>query len=228
MKCNIYSHTLECKVRTSTQTVKQSVEFSRELPETLKNAVIHVSRLSRQLQDWSQTCITRKNFNKRSSVSRFQCSCSHKSRHISGGAKEFCPNFPNLALKIIFGPLFVRIRQYFFMTTVCGMTSKRKKVFLWFWPGREPFSHIKIRSAPFLSVFSGSLPTLSAILRRLSQILPGFSPNQSFDGAPGSPLPKPLLVNITFVRFFLWNCNMSCGQWRTQCFSRYFRDRFSF
>ena len=72
-----------------------------------------------------------------------------RSRHVFRGAKDFCPNFSNLARKI-FG----------------GKRSSRDF--------GHHFFQIKARWAPFLPVFWGSLPRFSEVLRRFSKILPRF------------------------------------------------------
>ena len=104
-----------------------------------------------------------------------------RSRQIFWGAKDFCPNFPNLPEKYL--------GHFLCMKTIFWMTSKK----VWFWaPFLQIKAHwapffsnqstlgaiffqIKARWAPFLLLFSGSLPRFSEILRRFSQISTDFS-----------------------------------------------------
>jgi len=87
------------------------------------------------------------------------------SRKIFGGATIFSRTSPNLPEKI-FGYFLC---ECFLMTSVSGITSKRKK-------GLHLILHtlgaIFSNESTFLPVFSGNLPRFSGILRRFSQILP--------------------------------------------------------
>jgi len=98
------------------------------------------------------------------------------------GTKDFCPNFPKLARKIV-APL--NLCEYFLM---------KPKVFMRFCT----------RWAPFCPAFSETLPRFQGILRRFQRfsrifprfpqifprfwgILPGFSSNQNFWGCTCTP-----------------------------------------
>jgi len=103
----------------------------------------------------------------------YRCS----SRQIFGGANDFCPNYP----KNIFGLLFVRIREYFFMTTIFGMT----------W-------------APFFSNQSTSGVILARIFKEFVQIFRDFAKGcqdfhqiKNFGSALASPSPT-LLIQLWF------------------------------
>jgi len=138
-----------------------------------------------------------------------------RSRHIFGGAKHNCLNFPKLVWKV-FGQFFVWVSPS--TQIIFGMTPKKR--FLCDSPhvGRQ-FFKIKQRWAPFLSVFSSSLarisgilqtcsyifPRFSRILPRFSGILPRFLTNQYFGGAlapPATPPPTPLGDNKCFLNYY--------------------------
>ena len=87
----------------------------------------------------------------------FRCGSHHRcmSKQIFGGAKDFCPNVPNLPENILIQSLC----EYFLTKTAFQMTSK-KKVFMWFW---APFFQIKKSWAPCFSNQS----TLGAIFARI-------------------------------------------------------------
>ena len=86
------------------------------------------------------------------------------SRHIFGGVKDFCPNFPKLA-RNIFGSLFVRIFSH--EEHIGRQFPKAKHVW------RHLFSNQKTLDAIFARIFK-ELPRFSGILRRFSQIFARF------------------------------------------------------
>ena len=87
-----------------------------------------------------------------------------------GVRRIFARIFPNLPEKFL-GHFLC---EEFLMTTVFGMTSKKRSScdseHVW-----RHFFQTKVRWAPFLPVFSGSLPRFSGILRKFSQIFRDFS-----------------------------------------------------
>ena len=107
------------------------------------------------------------------------------------GWERFLPEFPQTCTK------------NFWATFCANIFSPRP--FLWWSPKRGlrvllqtlvAIFLIKPSWAPFLSIFSGSLPRFSRILRRFPQILPRFSPNQNFWRHPPAPPPPTCsLVN---------------------------------
>jgi len=102
-----------------------------------------------------------------------------RSKQIFGGAKDFCPNFPKLAQKVV-----VQL-----LPTVFVVWPPKNDLHLFFCKPWAPFLEVKQRWAPFLLRFSGIsprylrilfgfsgiLPKFSEILPKFSEILPGFS-----------------------------------------------------
>ena len=99
-----------------------------------------------------------------------------RSTHILGVRSIFARIYPNLPENV--WAIFCALHEDRILDDL------QKNVFMWLW---VPFSQIKARRAPFLLAFLGSLPRFSGILRRFSQISPGFSPNQIFWGCACTP-----------------------------------------
>jgi len=107
------------------------------------------------------------------------------------------PNFPKKYLGHF-------LSEYFLLTLIFGMTSKRKKKSSCDSAHIERhFVQVKVHRAPFTPVFSGSLPRFSWILQRLShilprfvQIFPGFSPNQNFWGLAWNPFTHASYTSV--------------------------------
>ena len=83
-----------------------------------------------------------------------------------GGAKDFCPNFPKLARKVL-GDFAYKSFPSKIMKTYFGMTSK-SGLLVFFCKRWAPFYEIKQRWAPFLPGFSEILPRFSRIVREIS------------------------------------------------------------
>jgi len=136
--------------------------------------------------------LTRCKANKRKSRYRLGASTRYadiglRAGKIFGVRIIFVRIFPNLPEKYFCHFLC----EYFFMTTVVGWPPKNHSSCDSAHVGRH-FFQIKVRRAPLLPLFSGNLPKFSRILQRftqifadfsrISEILPGFLPNQNFWG----------------------------------------------
>ena len=104
-----------------------------------------------------------------------------------GGFKRFLPNFLKPA-RTIFGPLLC---EYFLITTVFGMTSKKRSCDF-----GTHFFQVKTRWTPFACIFREfaqiqrfceGFHRFSRMLITCSGIFPGFSPNQNFWGRACTP-----------------------------------------
>jgi len=93
-----------------------------------------------------------------------------------GDAKDFCPNFPKLARKIVLQLLPTNFLPQRSWRPIFGVTSK-KMVFICFCAnGRH-----------FCPDFQGILPRFSMISPKYLGITPGFSTNQNFWGCAFTP-----------------------------------------
>jgi len=146
-------------------------------------------------------------------IGKFQDILSYRcrSKQIFGIAKDFCPNFPKLARKVVVRLLPKNLLPQRLLRPFFGATSK-KDLHLFFCKYWVPFFEVKQRWAPFLPRFSGILPRycgilpgFSGILPKFSGILPGFSTNQNFGGELAPPEPPPPTALYCLESFSLFN-----------------------
>jgi len=139
------------------------------------------------------------------------CSQQHRcrSRQMSGGTKDFYPNFPKLARKV-----FVRFsfcHEDHEDLLLCDLQNNGVHVF--FCKCWALFFEVKQRWAPFLSIFSRNFAQIFRIFSRFSAYFQGYFPDfrqiKTFGGCvctPAPPPPAPLLIEpSTCTRSFFCN-----------------------
>jgi len=102
-----------------------------------------------------------------------------RSKQIFGGAKDFCPNFPKLARKVILWLLPTNVLSQRSWSHFFCVTSKKRSSFV-FRKRWEPFFEVKQHWAPFLFGFLGISHRYFGIFPKFSGIVPGLSTNQNY------------------------------------------------